>query len=820
MDQPLTSSDHLGGGADEGGEAGARAEEAEGEGHRLFSFGLGRSGSAASPSPGQNSPAARCGLVSVAEIISQDLRTVVWHGSALTLLYLVVGGVWFLFSDSWTFTETVYFMTTSLLTVGYGDIVVSDQGVDRLIDSFIILVGLVTITIWATCANRAVRTIRPRPTEGLAVPDFDAEAAVRRCRRMLAHRVILLSVVIFLGVVIFMLGEEYGFITSFYWAVVTASSIGYGDVVPTSPAMRWFTAFYSIVATGTMLETLRFAGAYPFEVWTFRAEGKVYEQFTKARSAPERIAAVAVVDNAVTELLGIPPEARPGGAIGRSDVALSMLLLLNRVSNDDVQHAMRIFDKLEIGREGPPFPVETAGDTGRPKKSLHLRLLSMHLACTIGQSGGVLKYLIPVSVTSCIVTHRIIIALVVLNDGDFCFNGFSDTFDEGTATNENARGVVILNVMMVLQPMLVQVEGTQSGGALYRMVILRNISATTAIIASYITMTVVVVIALLRETAESSKAAQIRDVALAANGLCTLCLTEGDFCFNGFPDTFEGGRGTSYNVRGFAIHNAMMVMQFVLLLLLFVKPMLVRVEGTQSGGALYRMVVLRNISATAAIITSYTTMTVIVVFALLRETAESSKAAQVRDVTLAVNGLGTLYLTEGDFCFNGFPDTFEGTGTTSRNAQGVATHNVMMVLQPMLVRVEGTQSGGALYRMVVLRNISATTAIIASYMIMTVVVVIALLRETAESSKAAQIRDVALAVNGLSSLCFTEITLRLGFSSCLKACRAGAAARRVVNHNMGGTITTKTGGADYAHPITVTKVVPFEELPPSTRQQA
>lgn len=57
--------------------------------------------------------------------------------------------------------------TTSLLTVGYGDIVVSTRGVDRLLDSFLILLGLVAITIWATCASRAARTIRSRPTGGL-----------------------------------------------------------------------------------------------------------------------------------------------------------------------------------------------------------------------------------------------------------------------------------------------------------------------------------------------------------------------------------------------------------------------------------------------------------------------------------------------------------------------------------------------------------------------------------------------------------------------------------------------------------------------------
>lgn len=77
------------------------------------------------------------------------------------------------------------------------------------------------------------------------------------------------------GVVVFMLGEEASFMTSLYWVIVTSSSIGYGDVVPTSPAMRWFTTFYSIAATGAMLETLRFAGTFPFTIWTLRAEAKV-----------------------------------------------------------------------------------------------------------------------------------------------------------------------------------------------------------------------------------------------------------------------------------------------------------------------------------------------------------------------------------------------------------------------------------------------------------------------------------------------------------------------------------------------------------------
>lgn len=54
------------------------------------------------------------------------------------------------------------------------------------------------------------------------------------------------------GVLVFMVGEGAGFAESFYWAIVTASSIGYGDVVPTTAPMRWFTVFYRYVRGFTL----------------------------------------------------------------------------------------------------------------------------------------------------------------------------------------------------------------------------------------------------------------------------------------------------------------------------------------------------------------------------------------------------------------------------------------------------------------------------------------------------------------------------------------------------------------------------------------
>ncbi|CAN0221765.1 unnamed protein product [Ectocarpus sp. 4 AP-2014] len=182
----------------------------------------------------------------------------------------------------------------------------------------------------------------------------------------------------------------------------------------------------------------------------------------------------------------------------------------------------------------------------------------------------------------------------------------------------------------------------------------------------------------------------------------------------------------------------------------------------------------------------------------------------------------------GKFCYNGIVPTGDSELTTSSNAQSFGINNVLLVIQfvlllglfvqPMLVRVEGAQSGGAVYRRVVLRNVFCTAGIVISYAITTLVVVIALLRESVESNKSAQIRDVALAANSLGTLCLTEITLPLGFRSCMKACSTGTTMANSTKTQAAGQTTANPGtaaaGATTNPTTTTIKIVPLEELPP------
>ncbi|CAM9201360.1 unnamed protein product [Hapterophycus canaliculatus] len=119
----------------------------------------------------------------------------------------------------------------------------------------------------------------------------------------------------------------------------------------------------------------------------------------------------------------------------------------------------------------------------------------------------------------------------------------------------------------------------------------------------------------------------------------------------------------------------------------------------------------------------------------------------------------------------------------------------------------GTQSGGAVYRRIMFRNVVCTTCVVTAFTITTAVVVLALNRESAENNKSAQIRDAAIAINQFVTLCLMEIALPLGFVGCWKQCTA-----HLAQHDEDEIVKTRV--AEAGNMDTAARVIPVEELPP------
>ncbi|MCK4417654.1 MAG: two pore domain potassium channel family protein [Candidatus Latescibacteria bacterium] len=82
-----------------------------------------------------------------------------------------------------------------------------------------------------------------------------------------------------LGTVVYHFLEGWTWIQSFYFSVVSLTTVGYGDLYPTTDPSRLFTALYILVGAGIVLASLGVIGAN----YLRRREKKILERRKKRR---------------------------------------------------------------------------------------------------------------------------------------------------------------------------------------------------------------------------------------------------------------------------------------------------------------------------------------------------------------------------------------------------------------------------------------------------------------------------------------------------------------------------------------------------------
>jgi len=70
-----------------------------------------------------------------------------------------------------------------------------------------------------------------------------------------------LTGLIAVGTVVYHQLENWSWVSSFYFSACTVTTVGYGDLTPTTDASRLFTAFYALIGVGIALTSLGVIGA-------------------------------------------------------------------------------------------------------------------------------------------------------------------------------------------------------------------------------------------------------------------------------------------------------------------------------------------------------------------------------------------------------------------------------------------------------------------------------------------------------------------------------------------------------------------------------
>lgn len=199
------------------------------------------------------------------------------------LSYFVIGVVVFCFVfESWTFSDAMYMLMVTLVTVGYGDkngYPTTQAG--RLFHTFFVLYGISIVAVaLVEIANfflekreamlkEAQAAVLKNAADNANTGSF-AEATLPGAKKSTGlqaffdkHRLLaVLSNLVVYAIVfgaIFGWIEDWSLVDGAYWSIVTGTTVGYGDISPQTVGGRWACFFFlpfSVIFVSTNLSEL------------------------------------------------------------------------------------------------------------------------------------------------------------------------------------------------------------------------------------------------------------------------------------------------------------------------------------------------------------------------------------------------------------------------------------------------------------------------------------------------------------------------------------------------------------------------------------
>eukprot|EP00419_Tripos_fusus_P037104 CAMPEP_0172780122 /NCGR_PEP_ID=MMETSP1074-20121228/202767_1 /TAXON_ID=2916 /ORGANISM="Ceratium fusus, Strain PA161109" /LENGTH=466 /DNA_ID=CAMNT_0013617093 /DNA_START=24 /DNA_END=1424 /DNA_ORIENTATION=- len=282
------------------------------------------------------------------------------------LLYWGTGYAYGKYRAGWDIVDSVYFLVVTISTVGYGDFAFSslDNDVDKLFGAFYVFFGVVIIGV---AAGIIIQTLEAKAEEKINrlreqhhevefdfghQPAFNLEQETRRVFLDILWSLAMIGISLVIGTATMMQLENWCASDAFYFSMITITTVGYGDILPTNPKAKLFVSFYILFGFGVLANSLSAIGAFPSRIQQLRKLDKSLSLLGESFDAKHLSALCSCTE--VTSIRSRAQIAKSQSApyIDRSEFVLWQLLKQDKIQMDDIQRCVQVFDKLDYDGSG------------------------------------------------------------------------------------------------------------------------------------------------------------------------------------------------------------------------------------------------------------------------------------------------------------------------------------------------------------------------------------------------------------------------------------------------------------------------------------
>mmetsp|Transcript_110767 Transcript_110767/g.192017 ORF Transcript_110767/g.192017 Transcript_110767/m.192017 type:complete len:984 (-) Transcript_110767:192-3143(-) len=229
----------------------------------------------------------------------------------------------------WSYLDAIYFCTVTVTTVGYGDLVPKSR-FGRVFATLQIILALVVI--FDIIGKLVVSTVKQvRKYSALDAAYDRAKLTWQPIIRALGMSFFVMAIG-FLGAVVCSYNEGWTYGESFWWAVTTMSTVGYGDYAPQTDYAKGFCIVYIAISVVSVSVAASQIGTVAVDIKLARRTRELLQ-----RKLDQNM--IVALD-------------RDGNGVDKWEFTIGMLILMETLSEEQVEKWVTRFDELDVNGSG------------------------------------------------------------------------------------------------------------------------------------------------------------------------------------------------------------------------------------------------------------------------------------------------------------------------------------------------------------------------------------------------------------------------------------------------------------------------------------